>query len=67
VSKTNKKQPKKYEGPREVNDFIKFLAKESTDPLEGYLRDGSLKPKVAQTEPVESAEPVKSEIDRSEL
>lgn len=31
---------KKYEGGREVSDFINYLAKESTDPLTGYDRQG---------------------------
>ncbi|CAF0944956.1 unnamed protein product [Adineta steineri] len=41
--KNNKKNPRKYEGGREVDDFIKYLAKESTDPLNGYDRNGSKK------------------------
>jgi protein disulfide isomerase family A protein 3 len=41
--KNGKTNPKKYEGAREVNDFIKYLAKESTDGLDGYERDGSKK------------------------
>jgi protein disulfide isomerase family A protein 3 len=40
VPKNNKKNPKPYDGGREVADFIKYLAKESTDPLLGYTRDG---------------------------
>lgn len=38
--KGNKSNPKKYEGEREVKDFIKFIARESTDPLQNYDRDG---------------------------
>ncbi|ESN91789.1 hypothetical protein HELRODRAFT_70378 [Helobdella robusta] len=38
--KNSKKFPKRYEGGREVDDFIKYLAKESTDPLTKYTRDG---------------------------
>lgn len=30
---------------REVDDFIKYLAKESTDGLKGYDRDGKKKKK----------------------
>jgi hypothetical protein len=40
VPKNNKQRPKLYDGGREVADFIKYLAKESTDPLLGYSRDG---------------------------
>jgi len=36
----SKGNPKKYEGGREVDDFIKYLARESTNPLKGYTRDG---------------------------
>jgi len=28
------------QGGREVDEFIKFLAREATDPLSGYTRDG---------------------------
>jgi len=38
--KNNKSNPKKYEGGREVKDFLKYLAKESTDGLAGYDRSG---------------------------
>lgn len=41
--KNSKKNPKKYEGGREVKDFIKYLAKEATDELKGYGRDGKQK------------------------
>jgi len=37
------KTPKKYEGGRDVQDFIKFLAKHSSKELKGYNRDGSKK------------------------
>jgi protein disulfide isomerase family A protein 3 len=40
VPKGSKNNPRKYEGAREVDDFIKYLARESTDPLNGYDRDG---------------------------
>ena len=32
--------PLKYEGGREVDDFIKYIAKTATNPLSGYSRDG---------------------------
>jgi protein disulfide isomerase family A protein 3 len=38
--KGSKSNPKRFEGGREVDDFIKYLAKESTTPLKGYGRDG---------------------------
>lgn len=38
--KGSKSNPKKYEGGREVEDFIKYLARESSTPLTGYTRDG---------------------------
>ncbi|CAF0867448.1 unnamed protein product [Adineta ricciae] len=43
--KNNKKNPRRYEGGREVDDFIKYLAKESTDPLTNYDRSGNKKSK----------------------
>lgn len=45
VPKNGKQNPKKYEGGREVDDFIKYIAKESTDPLSGWGRDGKKKKK----------------------
>jgi len=39
----SKDDPKKYNGGREVDDFIKYLAKESTEELKGFSRSG--KPK----------------------
>jgi len=41
VPKKSKQTPRKYEGGREVDDFVKYLAKESTDPLKGYKRNGA--------------------------
>lgn len=41
--KGSKQNPKRYEGGREVKDFIKYLAKESTDELQGYDRNGKKK------------------------
>ncbi|KAL4227773.1 Protein disulfide-isomerase A3 [Mactra antiquata] len=35
--------PKQYQGGREVNDFVKYLAKEATNELSGYKRDGKKK------------------------
>lgn len=37
------------QGGREVDDFIKYLARESTEPLSGYTRDGK-KVKAKKTE-----------------
>ncbi|GFS01776.1 protein disulfide-isomerase [Elysia marginata] len=48
--KGSKDSPKKYEGGREVNDFIKYLAKESTDGLKGYSKDGKKKKKDKKSE-----------------
>ncbi|PAA86459.1 hypothetical protein BOX15_Mlig005470g3 [Macrostomum lignano] len=41
--KGGKSQPKQYQGGREVNDFITYLAKEATDELRGYDRAGNRK------------------------
>jgi len=38
--KNKKSSPKKYEGGREVDDFLKYIARESTDQLKGYDRKG---------------------------
>jgi protein disulfide-isomerase A3 len=38
--KNSKNAPRKYEGGREVDDFIKYLAKESTEPLKNFDRSG---------------------------
>jgi protein disulfide isomerase family A protein 3 len=43
VSKNNKATPKKYESGRDVDAFVKYLAKESTDGLKGYDTKGKLK------------------------
>jgi protein disulfide isomerase family A protein 3 len=37
------KTPQKYEGGREVNDFIEYISKHSTDELQGYDRKGNKK------------------------
>jgi len=39
--KNGKTNPRRYDGGREVDDFIKYLAKEATEPLNGYDRNGS--------------------------
>lgn len=36
-----KDAPKKYEGGREVEDFVKYLAKEATQELNGFDRSGN--------------------------
>ncbi|KAL8606439.1 hypothetical protein ACOMHN_015528 [Nucella lapillus] len=41
--KGSKSSPKRYEGGREVKDFIKYLAKEATNELQGYDRNGKKK------------------------
>lgn len=38
------------QGGREVDEFIKYLAKESTDGLSGYNRDGKKKKKEKKIE-----------------
>ncbi|VDM95864.1 unnamed protein product [Thelazia callipaeda] len=45
VPKNKKNQPEPYSGGREVNDFIKYIAKRSTVELRGYGRDGKPKKK----------------------
>lgn len=37
---SSSKVPKKYEGGRDLNDFISYIAKYSTEELKGYTRDG---------------------------
>ena len=39
------KEPKKYEGGRDVKDFVQFLAKHASKELKGYTRDGKKKEK----------------------
>ncbi|ESO92392.1 hypothetical protein LOTGIDRAFT_190816 [Lottia gigantea] len=43
VPKDKKDNPVKYNGGREVGDFIKYLAKEATNELSGYKRNGKKK------------------------
>jgi len=40
AKKGEKMTPMKYESGRDVDSFIKFLAKEATEPLQGYDRSG---------------------------
>jgi len=46
--KGSKKNPKRYEGEREVDAFIKYIAREASSPLNTYGRDGK-KVKAAKT------------------
>jgi len=41
--KGSKSSPKKYEGGREMDDFLKYIAKEATDELIGFDRNGNAK------------------------
>jgi len=43
VPKGSKDSPRSYNGGRETDDFVQYLAKESTDPLSGYTRSGKEK------------------------
>lgn len=43
LPKNDKKNPVKYDGGREADDFMKYIAKQATDELKGYDRSG--KPK----------------------
>ncbi|KAI5692766.1 hypothetical protein M8J76_002994 [Diaphorina citri] len=43
LPKNSKSKPVKYEGGREVDDFIKFIAKHATSELSGYDRSGNPK------------------------
>lgn len=43
--KGSKNSPKRYSGGREVDDFLKYLAKEATNELSGFDRDGKKKKK----------------------
>lgn len=40
---SSSKQPKKYEGGRDLQDFINYVAKHATNELDGYSRDGKKK------------------------
>lgn len=50
VPKDKKSNPERYEGGREVKDFLKFIAEKSTNELKGYNRDGKKKKKDDKTE-----------------
>ncbi|KAF4521665.1 hypothetical protein B566_EDAN006252 [Ephemera danica] len=43
--KDSKDSPVRYEGGREVNDFIEYIAEHATSELKGYDRKGKAKPK----------------------
>ncbi|KAE9531198.1 hypothetical protein AGLY_010404 [Aphis glycines] len=43
LPKDNKNKPIRYEGGREVNDFIKYIASKATDELKGFDRSGNPK------------------------
>ncbi|XP_001599732.2 protein disulfide-isomerase A3 [Nasonia vitripennis] len=40
VPKDSKDSPVKYEGGRDLDDFVKYIAKHATNPLKGYDRSG---------------------------
>ncbi|KAJ8955403.1 hypothetical protein NQ318_003501 [Aromia moschata] len=48
AGKDSKDAPQRYEGGREVDDFIKYIAKHATNELKGYDREGN--PKSEKTE-----------------
>ncbi|XP_055689343.1 protein disulfide-isomerase A3 [Lutzomyia longipalpis] len=43
LPKNNKSKPVKYEGGRELEDFVKYIAKHATDELTGFDRSGNVK------------------------
>jgi protein disulfide isomerase family A protein 3 len=43
AKKDQKTSPVQYQGGRELDDFIKYLARESTNELKGWNRDGTKK------------------------
>ncbi|XP_042904758.1 protein disulfide-isomerase A3 [Parasteatoda tepidariorum] len=43
VPKTHKTTPKKYEGGRDLNDFINYISKHATSELKSYDRSGKKK------------------------
>nr|CAG4643858.1 EOG090X0438 [Lepidurus arcticus] len=45
LPKDSKDSPKRYDGGREVDDFIKYIAKHATSELKGWDREGSPKVK----------------------
>ena len=46
----NKDSPKKYQGGREVNDFIEFIKREATNPVEIGEKKKKKKKKAAKTD-----------------
>lgn len=46
--KDSKSSPVKYEGGREADDFLKYIAKHATNELKGFDRKGN--PKQQKTE-----------------
>jgi hypothetical protein len=50
VPKNDKENPVPYQGGREVNEFIKFIAEHATEPLKSYDRDGKKKKKAKADE-----------------
>ncbi|XP_035211283.1 protein disulfide-isomerase A3-like, partial [Stegodyphus dumicola] len=45
VPKTHKSSPKKYEGGRDLKDFVSYISKHATEELKGYERTGKKKSK----------------------
>ncbi|XP_053688162.1 protein disulfide-isomerase A3 [Sabethes cyaneus] len=43
LSKDDKSNPTRYEGGREVDDFVKYIAKHATKELKGWDRKGNVK------------------------
>lgn len=43
LPKNDKANPQRYEGGREADDFLKYIAKHATDELKGYDRKGNAK------------------------
>lgn len=46
LPKDSKDKPVRYDGGREVDDFVKYIAKHATDELSGFDRSG--KPKKSE-------------------
>lgn len=45
LPKDNKDKPVKYEGGRQLDDFVKYIAKHATEELKGFNRKGEAKSK----------------------
>lgn len=45
LPKDSKDKPVRYDGGRELDDFVKYIAKHATNELSGYDRSGSVKAK----------------------